>query len=125
MFRKGLFLGAAIVATMAVPGTAFADSCSNVSRPAPACDLSCTSAVVDGNWVWLPSIGIPDPVWGFSPPGTPTSNGLLGIQLPDANGNYLNQQGNFAWLLENSKICSTGGVPNRQTTHGIQSGCGA
>lgn len=123
MFRKGLFVGATLAAAVVVPGTAFADSCSNVSRPAPACDLSCTSPVIDGNWAWLPSIGMSEPVWGFSPPGAPTSNGLLGAPLPDANGNYLNQQGNFTWLLEKSAICN-GGVPSRQTSHGIQSGCG-
>jgi hypothetical protein len=83
--------------------------------------MNCTSPVTDGNWVWLPSIGIPEAAWGFSPPGSVTSQAF---GLPNANGNYQNQAGNPSWLLENSAIC-TKGVPNRQTDHGIQSGCGA
>ena len=119
-----LFVGAsAAVAVVSVPAAAaFADSCSNVSKAPAACGMNCTSGpVIEGNWVWLPSIGIPDPAWGFSPPGSITS---IQAGLPDANGNYAQSQGSFSWLLENSAICN-GGVPSRQTTHGIQSGCGA
>ena len=122
MIRKMLFVAGAAAAAVSLPAAAFADSCSNVSKSPAPCGLTCTSGpVVEGNWVWLPSIGVPVPVWGFSPPGSITS---IQAGLPDANGNYAQSQGTFSWLLENSAIC-TKGVPNRQTTHGIQSGCGA
>ena len=123
-----LAIGAAGVA-LSVPATALADSCANVSRPAPACGFSCTSPVIEGNWVWLPSIGDPAPIWGFSPPGT-TVGALFGLNFPDIHGNYQNVAKTStgpvieAWLLENSAICKKG-IPNRQTSHGIQSGCGA
>ncbi|HLY86729.1 MAG TPA: hypothetical protein VKO84_09530 [Gaiellaceae bacterium] len=119
--RRLVVLGASLVAALALAGVAYADSCANVSRAPAACGMSCTSPVFEGNWVWLPSIGIPEPAWGFSPPGSVTSQE---IGLPNANGNYLDQSGNASWLLENSAICA-GNVPNRQTAHGIQSGCGA
>lgn len=122
--RKALFVGATVAAVAAVPGTAFADSCSNVSRAPAPCGDTCTGPVIVGNWVWLPSIGAPENAWAFSPPGTPFSTGLLGVVLPDANGNYINSQGNFAWLLENSAWCN-GGATSRQRVHGVQSGCGA
>lgn len=115
----GSVLGVALALILA--GTALADSCANVSRAAPACDMSCTSPVVDGNWVWLPSLGIPEPAWGFSPPGSITSQEF---GLPDANGNYAQSQGGASWLLEKSAICVKG-VPSRQMAHGIQSGCGS
>lgn len=122
MIRKLLVGAGAAVAIVSVPTAAFADSCSNVSKPPAACGTTCTTGpVVEGNWIWLPSIGIPDPAWGFSPPGSSTS---IQAGLPDANGNYAQSQGSESWLLENSAICN-GGVPNRQTTNGIQSGCGA
>jgi hypothetical protein len=118
MLRKLLIGGALAAGIVAIPTAAFADSCANVSRAPARCGLTCTSGpVTDGNWVWLPSIGVPNPVWGFAPPGTPDST-LLG--LPGANGNYSNGKTNS--LLGNSAICN-GGVPARQTTHGIQSGC--
>lgn len=115
----GFGLGATIVA---VPATAFADNCSNVSRPAPACwPTSCNGPVIEGNWVWLPSIGVPEPFWGFSPPGTP--------EAINPNGNYQNNQGTSTWLLAKTPYCQTGGLVNpgatpRTYTHGIQSGCG-
>lgn len=116
----GLALGAAVVA---VPATAFADSCANVSRPAPPCGTSCSTPILDGNWVWLPSLDalvgatLP-PIWGFLPPGGPDAQ-IIGS--PGAGGNYTN--GQVEWLLGMSAIC-TKGVPSRQTSHGIQSGCG-
>ena len=120
LVRKYLVAGAAAVALALVPSAAWADSCANVSRAAPACGLSCSSPVVVGNWVWLPSIGVPFPAWGDSPPGSITS---IQLGLPNANGRYLGQQGTEVWLLENSAICN-GKVVTRQTDHGIQSGCG-
>lgn len=121
MLRKALFVAGAAVAGISIPTAAFADSCSNVSRPPAACGMNCTTGpVIEGNWVWLPSIGVPEPAWGFSPPGSLTS---IQAGLPDAAGNYAQSRGSFSWLLENSAICN-GGVPNRQTSHGIQSGCG-
>jgi hypothetical protein len=75
--------------------------------------------VTQGNWVWLPSIGVHAYAWGFATPGSLPSQGL---GFPGANGNYLNQGGGFSWLLENS-LCVNGNTA-RQTSHGIQSGCG-
>jgi hypothetical protein len=119
---KRYLVAAAAAATVAlVPSGAWADSCANVSRAAPACGMSCAAPVVDGNWVWLPSVAVPFPAWGFSPPGSITS---IQLGLPNANGHYLGQQGVEVWLLENSAICN-GKVVSRQTDHGIQSGCGA
>ena len=120
--RRKIVVLAVLVAALALAGVAYADSCANVSRAAPACDLSCTAPVVAGDWVWLPSIGVPVPAWGFSPPGSITSQQL---GLPNANGNYLAQNGVETWLLENSAICSSARLVVRQTDHGIQSGCGA
>jgi hypothetical protein len=53
--RKGLLVLFA-VAALAAPAVAAADSCANFSRSAPACNLSCTAPVIQGNWVWLPSV---------------------------------------------------------------------
>jgi hypothetical protein len=116
---KKLLVGAAVSATLvAAPAVAaYADSCSNVSRAPAPCGMSCAGPVIQGNWVWLPSIGVPDPAWGFAPPGTVDSTGF---GFPGANGNYTN--GATSSLLGNSAICN-GGVPARQTTSGIQSGC--
>lgn len=115
--KKLLVSGALAGVIMAVPTAAFADSCANVSRAPAACGMTCSSPVVEGNWVWLPSIGVPDPVWGFAPPGATDS---VTFGLPGANGNYTN--GQTSSLLGVSAICN-GGVPARQTGHGIQSGC--
>lgn len=122
--RRLIVVAATVVVALALAGVAFADSCSNVSRAPAACGMTCSGPVTDGNWVWLPSIGVPEAAWGFSPPGSVTSEAF---GLPDANGNYLNQQGNASWLLENSALCKgNGNAANaRQTDHGVQSGCGA
>ncbi len=125
---KLLVAAGAAAAALAAPATALADSCANVSRAAPACGMSCTSPVIEGNWVWLPSVGVPFPAWGFSPPGTNVGS-AFGVTFPDSHGNYQNVAKTAtgpvieAWLLERSAICKKG-VPNRQTMHGIQSGCG-
>jgi hypothetical protein len=78
--------------------------------------------VVDGNWVWLPSIGVPEFAWGFGTPGSLPSQqfGLAG-----ANGDYLNDSGGFSWLLEKS-LCVNGNTARAtaNSTHGVQSGCG-
>lgn len=112
---------AAATALVLIPSTAWADSCPNLSRAPAPCGMTCSAPVVSANWVWLPSIGVPFPAWGFSPPGSITS---IQLGLPNANGRYIGQQGTGTWLLENSAICG-GKVATRQTHHGIQSGCGA
>ena len=66
-------------------GAALADSCDNTSRAAP--NVTGPGPIVKGNWVWLPSIGVPVESWGFAPPGTIDST-LFGF--PGANGNYTN-----------------------------------
>lgn len=105
MIRFRVLAGAvASVAALAAPIAAQASSCANFSRPAPACNLTCTSPVVEGNWVWLPSIGVPLAAWGFAPPGTVDSQ-LFGA--PGANGNYTN--GQTASLLGMSALCTNGG----------------
>ncbi len=102
-----LAAAAASVAALAAPIAAQASSCANFSRPAPACNLSCTSPVFDGNWVWLPSLGVPLAAWGFAPPGTADSQTF---GAPGANGNYTN--GQTASLLGMSALCTntTGAV---------------
>lgn len=109
----------AAVAALAIPATAaFADSCANVSRAPAACGFSCPGPVVEGNWVWLPSIGVPFPAWGFAPPGAADS---VDFGMPGANGNYTN--GYSSSLLGHSVHCSSNDPSSRQQTHGIQSGC--
>jgi hypothetical protein len=111
--RRFLITTCVVLASFAVTAApAFADSCFNASRPAPAPGQPTQT----GNWVWLPSVGVPFPVWGFAPPGTDISQ-LAG--LPGANGNYTN--GQTSSLLGVSAIC-TSGVSARQTPTGIQPG---
>ncbi len=114
---KFIVAGLAATAIFALSTVAGASSCANVSRPPAACGLTCTAPVTTGNWVWLPSIGVPFPAWGMAPPGSPDS---VGAGLPGANGNYTN--GQTVSLLGVSAICN-GGALARQTTHGIQTGC--
>lgn len=108
-----LFVVAALTAS-----AAFADSCANVSRAPAACGMSCTAPVTDGHWVWLPSIGVPEPAWGFATPGTEDA-----ARLGFPNGNYTN--GQTISLLGVSAVCQGKGNAQdaRQTDHGIQSGC--
>ena len=98
-------------------GAALADSCENTSRAAP--NLT-GQPIIKGNWVWLPSLGIPGlpEAWGFAPPGTFDSTAF---GFPGANGNYTN--GQTSSLLGVSANCPIGANANRQTDHGIQSGC--
>jgi hypothetical protein len=105
MLGRTSFVVAAAGAFLAIGATAAsAHSCANLSRPAPPCGMTCTTPVVDGHWVWLPSIGVPVPLWGYDPPE-----------------GYINAAGNES-LLGLSAICTTG-VDARQTDHGIQTGC--
>jgi len=105
---------AAALGLLAFAGTALADNCFNASRPGG--DLSTSPAdfsapVLEGRWVWLPSIGVPLAAWGFEVPF-----------------NYLGSGGTEGWLLENTPYCEAGGVlfygGPRTTEHGVQSGCG-
>jgi hypothetical protein len=103
---------------LGTPALASADSCANISRAAPANYVPGSGPLVEGNWVWLPSIGVPFPAWGFAPPGTVDS---VAFGMPGANGNYTN--GATSSLLGNSANCAPGSTTSRQTDHGIQSGC--
>ena len=134
--RRGLLVLFAMAA-LAVPAVAAADSCLNVSRAAPACNLSCTAPVIVGNWVWLPSIDASaPPAWGFAPPGGADS---VTAGFPGANGNYTN--GATSSLLGMSALCKTdkvaifkrqdgvfllafsSGVPDFSLLRGVWSGC--
>ena len=127
--RRSLLTTVASVVLMAATSVpAFADSCVNVSRPAPAGwtqATTYTAPLLQGGWVWLPSlasVGILDlpPFWGKPTPGTFDSI-LLGA--PGANGNFTN--GQTVSLLGVSAVCSQSSQAYviRQTDHGIQSGC--
>jgi len=105
MIRFRVFAAAlSAVAALATTTAAEASSCANFSRPAPPCNLTCTAPVMNGNWIWLPSIGVPLAAWGFAPPGTPDS---VAAGAPGANGNYTNGQTNS--LLGMSALCTNGG----------------
>ena len=119
MRKKVMLAIAGASAAALIPAVVRADSCANVSRAPAPCGFSCPGPVIEGNWVWLPSIGIPAAVWGFAPPGSPDS---VNFGFPGANGNYTNGFSNS--LLGHSVHCSPAGDPSsRQQTHGIQSGC--
>lgn len=112
-----------VVMALSIAGNALASSCANVSRAPAPCGWTCTTLVVEGNWVWLPSlvnVGVPatnlPPFWGFIPPGTPDA---VLIQTPDAAGNYAN--GFTLSLLGHSAYCLRG--VNADKSHGIVSGC--
>lgn len=111
-------LGSALGALLAVgiAGTALADSCANLNRAPAPCGWSCSGPVIEGKWVWLPSIGVDAPFWGFAPPGG--SDSVL-VGLPGTNGNY--QNGFSESLLGNSAYCLKG--VNTDKPHGIVSGC--
>jgi hypothetical protein len=111
---------ALVAGTLALgaPVVALADSCSNVSRAAPTNYVPGSGSLVEGNWVWLPSVGVPVQAWGFAPPGSADSTAL---GFPGANGNYTN--GYTSSLLGHSANCPPGANPSRQTDHGIQTGC--
>lgn len=124
MSPKSWFVGAALVAALASPVAALADSCSNASRPAPqpgtgtTVDTPYGPAVVKGNSVYAGGS------WDFITPGTNLQQ-LAGVNYtqPDANGNFTD--GKTHSLLGNTPICQPGSTAStaRQTTNGIQSGC--
>lgn len=114
-------LGVALA--MLLAGSALADSCANVSRAPAPCGMTCTSVVVEGNWVWLPSLASLDPsfqnmppFWGFISPG---SADAVMVGAPDASGNY--QNGFSVSLLGHSAYCLK--AVNQSKDHGIVSGC--
>lgn len=96
MKRRMMIVGAVTSAVMMIPSAAFAHACFNASRPAPQ-DAG-SGPIVKGNWVWLPSIGVSFPAWGFDQPE-----------------NF--QNGKAHALLENSAAC---GNENRTTEQGVQ-----
>ena len=116
MRRIVVVLSAVLMSFALSAQIAFADSCENASRAAPS--PTGPGPVIKGNWVWLPSIGVPVQAWGFAPPGTVDSTAF---GFPGANGNYTN--GQTSSLLGMSANCPPGSNANRQTDHGIQSGC--
>jgi hypothetical protein len=123
MSRRFLGIVLGVVMALGIAGTALGSSCANVSRPPAPCGFACPTLVVEGNWVWLPSlvnVGVPastlPPFWGFIPPGTPDS---VLLQAPDTNGNYTN--GFTVSLLGHSAYCLRG--VNASKNHGIVSGC--
>ena len=119
MKLKLLAVSLAATAALAGPAVASADSCANVSRPAPTKTTTTSGPITKGNWVFLPSIdSTAPPLWGFGTPGTADSQAL---NLPGQHGNYTN--GKTQSLLGVSANCPPGSNPNRQITHGIQSGC--
>lgn len=129
MKRSILTTAAAALLIGVTASAAAADSCANVSRAAPAGWTPTTTykaPLVQGGWVWLPSLtsifGPAEfpPFWGKITPGTQDSI-LLGA--PGANGNYTN--GKTVSLLGVSAVCNTASQAYvvRQTDHGIQTGC--
>ena len=115
MMKRILVLVAmlAMMVVLAAPA-ALALSCDNVSRPAPTGDTS--GPIIKGHWVWLPSIGIDEEVWGFVPPGTEP-----GEFIGKPHGNFTN--GKTHSLLGTSAQCDPSKTTSRQSEHGVQTGC--
>jgi hypothetical protein len=112
--RRPLVALVAALAMLVFAGAAFSDNCFNLSRTSGGLSTNpadFSSPYVKGRWVWLPSVGVPSPAWGFEVPA-----------------NYQNGNAND-WLLSQTKYCEEGGFlfynGPRTTEHGIQSGCGA
>jgi hypothetical protein len=114
--RRALGVAVGAVLAFAVAGSALADSCANVSRAPASCGWTCTGPVIEGNWVWLPSVGAQEYAWGFAPPGAFDS---VTFGFPGTNGNY--QNGYSSSLLGHSAYCLKG--VNQTKSHGIVSGC--
>jgi hypothetical protein len=119
---KRLLIAVVASAALAIPAAAVADSCANVSRAPADCNspASCGGPLVQGNWLWLPSVGVPFPAWGFLSPGGEDS---VDLDAAGAQGNYTN--GQTSSLLGVSALCDGNGNASdvRQGNHGIQSGC--
>ena len=123
MSRRVLGVMLGLTMALGIAGTVLGSSCANVSRAPAPCGFACSTVVVEGNWVWLPSlvnVGFPagelPPFWGFVPPGTPDAQLL---STPGAHGNYTNL---FTLsLLGHSAYCLKG--VNADKSHGIVSGC--
>jgi hypothetical protein len=116
MRRRILGTALGIALALGLAGTALADSCANVSRAPAACGWSCAGPVIQGNWVWLPSVGASEFAWGFAPPWGSDSTGF---GFPGASGNY--QNGFSESLLGHSAYCLKG--VNASKSHGIVSAC--
>jgi len=93
---RKLCVGVAVcTATLFGPATAaFADNCYNASRPSGGLSSNpgdFSAPVFKGHWLWLPSVGVPQPAWGFEVP----ANYQNSLAYQDANygytGNYVNQ----------------------------------
>ncbi|WP_136708005.1 hypothetical protein [Agromyces sp. H66] len=121
MLKKALLAAGLAAAFVLVPTAAQALDCYNPNKPPADCGAVCTDGpVVQGNWVWLPSVfpGAPEE-WVFVPPGT--------VELtPGAKGNFQNGEG-YALLV--NAICDSHGsvLEKRQNQNGIQllEGCSA
>ncbi len=115
----GILLG--LIMALSIASTALAGSCANLSRAPASCGFTCSTLVVQGNWVWLPSLanvgfpGLP-PFWGFI---APSGADAVQIGIPSAAGNY--QNGYSISLLGRSAYCLR--QVNTDRTHGIVSGC--
>jgi hypothetical protein len=111
--RRLLVVLATVVVMLTSAGAALADNCYNASRSGGNLSTNpadFTAPLFKGRWLWLPSVGVPLPAWGFEVPA-----------------NYQNGSAD-AWLLSQTKYCDAGGVgffgSPRTQEHGIQSGCG-
>lgn len=115
MRRAMTIVSCVLVSLVLTANIALADACENVSRPAPAPGTD----TVRGNWIWLPSLGIPGlpAAWGFAVPGGWASTTF---SFPGANGNYTNGEAHA--LLGMSANCDPLKETSRQSTNGIQTG---
>ena len=114
--RRAIGVLAGTVLAISLAGTALADSCANISRAPAPCGWTCPGPVIEGNWVWLPSINVNEYAWGFAPPGGADS---VNFGFPGANGNYTN--GFTESLLGHSAYCLKG--VNTDRSHGVVSHC--
>jgi hypothetical protein len=111
MRRVFMIVSCVLVSLALTANIALADACENTSRAAPAPG----TATMRGNWIWLPSIGVPVDAWGMAVPGGFASTAF---DFPGANGNFTNGEA-FA-LLGQSANCDPSKATSRQSTNGIQ-----
>ena len=125
MIRKIIAIGAALFALMFVAPAAQALHCENVSRPVNTSHAKAVvvegvgTIYVQGNWVVLPFE--PD-TWIFVPPGTLSLIGVTDtVTAAGQKGKFMG--GDEIALLAN--MCDGHGLAldNRQSDHGIQTGC--